>query len=101
MENDPLDEIAERLGTRAAPAAEPPKQPGDPLDEISARLNAHQLAGKNRGIVETLQNMPRFAGHGILVGGIAETLGMPVDALNGASEFVKAFPNLSSGLAQT
>ncbi len=102
-EENPYEAIQQRLNARlgqpAAPAA--PQDDGssdyeeNPYAKMQNELALRTTMQQNPQVVDHLKNWAKYTGH-LITGGIAESLGLPIDTVNSAVEFVKNYPTVES-----
>ena len=108
---DPAEEAGPAVAP-AQPAASPAQagtaqpaagQAGDytpnPYTKVKNELSLDDTLQQNPQVTEHLSNWAKFTGHRFIAG-MAEDLGLPIDTINSATEFVKNYPTAASAREQ-
>ncbi len=65
----------------------------NPYTKVKNELSLDDTLQQNPQVTDHLSNWSKFAGHGITAG-LAESLGLPIDTINSAQEFIKNYPQV-------
>jgi hypothetical protein len=101
MDENPYSSLKMDPAEEAGQAPTPTSAGGDyapnPYTKVKNELSIDDTLQQNPAVADHLSNWAKFSGHGI-VSGLVEDLGLPIDTINSANDFIKNYPAVASHL---